>query len=68
MAVKASSSSRIRMIDFIIVSFDALAIIAVSAFTSLSLMLANGLRGSGLRRGFTLASLAGMVHIAGNLM
>ncbi len=47
---------------------DLVAVVAVLAFTSLSVTLARNLKGTALRRGFTLAGLAGLVHLTANLL
>ena len=50
------------------ITLDLVAVVAVSAFASLCLTLSRGLQGSALRRGFTFAGLAGLVHVAGNIL
>lgn len=47
---------------------DLVAVVAVLAFSSLCLTLSRGLQGSALRRGFTFAGVAGLVHVAANLL
>jgi hypothetical protein len=53
--------------DALVLTLDLIAVVAVLAFASLCLTLSRGLQGSGLRRGFTFAGLAGLVHVAGNV-
>jgi len=54
--------------DAVQLSFDLIALTAFIAFTGLCVTLARSLKGSGLRRGFTFASIAGLVHLIGNFL
>ena len=56
------------MTDSLQITLDLVALGAVIVFTGLSFRLASSLKGSTLRRGFFLASLAGLVHTSGNLL
>lgn len=56
------------MADSLQITLDLVALGAVIAFTGLSLRLAGSLKGSALKRGFFLASLAGLVHTVGNVL
>ena len=50
------------------IALDLVAVVAVLAFASLCLTLSPGLQGSALRRGFTFAGLAGLVHVVANIL
>ncbi len=52
-------------LDTVAIALDVVAIGAVLVFTCLSLILSRGLSGTGLRRGFVLAAIAGFVQISG---
>jgi hypothetical protein len=52
-------------LDAIAIALDVVAIGAVLVFTSLCLILSRGLFGTGLRRGFVLAAVAGFVQLIG---
>ena len=52
-------------LDPVAIALDVVAIGAVLVFTSLCLILSRGLFGSGLRRGFVLAAIAGFVQLIG---
>ncbi len=52
--------------DPVQIALDSVALIAVTMFTVLSATLARSLSGSGLKRGFFLASIAGIVHLTAN--
>lgn len=52
--------------DPVQIVFDLVALGAFVVFTWLCLALARSMKGSGLKRGFSFASVAGLVHIAGN--
>lgn len=52
--------------DTVAIALDVVAIGAVLVFTCLCLILSRGLMGTGLRRGFVLAAIAGFVQISGN--
>jgi hypothetical protein len=54
--------------DALVVTLDLVAVVAVLAFAFLCLTLSRGLQGSSLRRGFTFAGLAGLFHVAGNVL
>ncbi len=54
------------MADTVQISLDLIALLAVTIFAGLSLTLARALKGSGLKRGFLLASIAGFVHLVAN--
>jgi hypothetical protein len=56
------------LVDALVVTLDLIAVVAVLAFAFLCLTLSRGLQGSALRRGFTFAGLAGLVHVVGNLL
>jgi len=56
------------MSDPVQIALDVLALVAFIVFAALSMTLAKSMKGSALRRGFSLASLAGVVHIVGNLL
>ncbi len=50
------------------IALDLIAVVAVFAFAALCLALSQGLKGSALKRGFTFAGLAGLVHVVGNAL
>ncbi len=52
-------------LDAVAIALDVVALGAVLVFTSLCLILSRGLFGSGLRRGFVLAAIAGFVQLIG---
>lgn len=52
-------------LDAVAIALDVVAIGAVLVFTSLCLILSRGLFGTGLRRGFVLAAVAGFVQLIG---
>jgi hypothetical protein len=54
--------------DFVQITFDLVALGAFMIFTMLSFTLARSLKGSALRRGFSFAGLAGLVHLTGNFL
>jgi hypothetical protein len=54
--------------DPLVVALDLVAVVAVLAFALLCLTLSRGLQGSALRRGFTFAGLAGLVHVTANIL
>jgi hypothetical protein len=54
--------------DPVQIAFDLVALGAFMIFTGLSFTLARSLKGSGLKRGFSFAGLAGLVHLAGNFL
>jgi hypothetical protein len=54
--------------DPVQIAFDIVALIAFVVFTALSLTLAGSMKGSALKRGFLFASMAGLVHISGNIL
>jgi len=60
--------ARITLLDALAVGLDLVAVVAVLAFTAFCLTLSPVLQGSALKRGFTLAALAGLVHIVGSLL
>jgi hypothetical protein len=53
-------------LDTVAVALDVIAIGAVLVLTTLSLILSRGLNGTGLRRGFALTALAGIVQLIGS--
>jgi len=55
-------------LDTVAIAFDVLALGAVLVFTCLCLILSRGLSGSGLRRGFVIAAVAGFVQVTGSSM
>ena len=55
-------------LDTVAIAFDVLALGAVLVFTCLCLILSRGLYGSGLRRGFVIAAIAGFVQVTGTAM
>jgi len=55
-------------LDTVAIAFDVLALGAVLVFTCLCLILSRGLYGSGLRRGFVIAAVAGFVQVSGTSM
>jgi hypothetical protein len=59
---------RITLLDALAVGLDLVAVVAVLEFTAFCLTLSRVLQGSALKRGFTLAGLAGLVHIVGNFL
>ncbi|HZY47736.1 MAG TPA: hypothetical protein VFE96_08080 [Candidatus Bathyarchaeia archaeon] len=52
--------------DTLAVALDVIAIGAVLVLTTLSLILTRGLNGTGLRRGFALTAIAGIVQLVGS--
>jgi NADH:ubiquinone oxidoreductase subunit H len=54
--------------DALVVTLDLVAVVAVLAFAALCLTLSRSLQGSALRRGFTFAGLAGLVHFIANIL
>lgn len=54
------------MSDPVQITFDLVALGAFVIFTTLSFALAKSMKGSGLRRGFSFAGIAGLVHLIGN--
>ena len=52
-------------LDAVAIALDVVALGAVLVFTSLCLILSRGLFGTGLRRGFVLAAVAGFVQLIG---
>ena len=54
--------------DLVQITFDLIAMIAFVVFTALSLTLVGSMKGSALKRGFWFASIAGIVHVVGNLL
>jgi hypothetical protein len=49
-------------------AFDLVALGAFMIFTALTFTLARSMKGSGIRRGFSFAGIAGLVHIIGNFL
>ena len=54
------------MTDPVQMTFDLVALGAFAAFTLFSFRLAVSMKGSGLKKGFTFAGTAGLVHIVAN--
>ena len=56
------------MTDAVQITFDIVALAAFLVFTALSWILARSMKGSALKRGFSLAGTAGLVHLVANML
>jgi len=66
--IPSDGETHSTMSDPVQIALDVLALVAFIVFAGLSMKLAKSMKGSALRRGFSFASTAGVVHIVGNLL